>query len=162
MDFKFCPKCGNKLIMKCAGDDGLTPYCENCREYFFYLFPTCTIALVANQYNDIVLLKQSCLSDKYMTFPAGYMQEGESAEEAIKREIKEEIGLAAENITYVTSKWFHKKISLCWDFLQKLKNQILFSLLKLMKQTGRILIKFLRHCFLNTLIMLLEFSIMSM
>ena len=121
MNFKFCPKCGSKLIEKSAGDDGMIPYCEKCNEYFFNIFPTCVIALVVNQYNEIVLLKQSYLSDKYMTFPAGYMTEGESAEEAIKREIKEEIGLDAERITYVVSKWFHLKNILMLGFFVKVK-----------------------------------------
>ena len=71
---KYCPECGNKLILKKAGDDGDIPYCQKCQKYFFNKFSVCVIALVVNEFNEIALLKQLYLSDKYCTFPAGYMQ----------------------------------------------------------------------------------------
>lgn len=109
----YCPKCGSKLILKQAGDDGEIPFCNTCNQYHFDKFPTCVIALVVNEYDEAVLLKQSYISDKYCTFPAGYMQIGETAEDAIKREIKEEIGLEVQSLMYVQSLWFRLKICLC-------------------------------------------------
>ena len=123
MIFKFCPICGNELILKEAGDDGLTPFCERCNHYWFNIFPTCVIALVVNQFNEAALLRQTYLSDKYSTFVAGYIQEGESAEEAIQREIKEEIGLDVFDLKYVTSHWFNLKQILMIGFIAKTNKQ---------------------------------------
>ena len=85
MHYSYCPECGNKLINKQAGDDGLTPFCENCKKYWFDSFSTCVIILVTNELNEVVLLKQSYLSDKYCTLVAGYMIPGENAENAARR-----------------------------------------------------------------------------
>ena len=122
MLFKYCPICGNKLIDKRAGDDGLVPFCESCNRFWFNLFPVCVISLVANTRNEVLLLKQSYLSTEYSTFVAGYMQEGESAEDAIKREIKEEVGLDISVLHYVTTRWFHSKQLLMIGFIAKTCN----------------------------------------
>ena len=45
MKFTYCPDCGTKLIQKEIGDEGLMPYCENCKKPFFEMFSTCIIAL---------------------------------------------------------------------------------------------------------------------
>ena len=30
MTFDFCPKCGEKLVLKPIGDEGEVPFCESC------------------------------------------------------------------------------------------------------------------------------------
>ncbi|MGN1154075.1 MAG: NAD(+) diphosphatase [Candidatus Gastranaerophilaceae bacterium] len=117
----YCPDCGNKLVLKGAGDDGYIPYCNQCDKYYFDKFSVCVIALVVNEYDEIALLKQLYLSDKYFTFPAGYMQSGESSEDAIKREIKEEIGLNVQSLTYIQSIWFSLKSILMLGYIAKVK-----------------------------------------
>ena len=99
MQFIYCPKCGEKLTTKEAGDDGLVPFCVPCNRYYFDIFPSCVIVLVANEFDEVVLLRQSYLSDKYHTFVAGYMCVGETAENAAVREVKEEIGSLYSNDT---------------------------------------------------------------
>ena len=32
MRFKYCPDCGEKLIMKPIGDEGDVPFCERCSQ----------------------------------------------------------------------------------------------------------------------------------
>ena len=49
MKFTYCPDCGTKLIQKEIGDEGLMPYCENCKKPLFDMFSTCIIALVVNE-----------------------------------------------------------------------------------------------------------------
>lgn len=31
MKFTYCPHCGRELIKKEIGDEGVIPYCENCK-----------------------------------------------------------------------------------------------------------------------------------
>lgn len=123
MKFKYCPECGNKLTLKEAGDDGLTPFCNVCNCCWFNIFPCCVIALIVNEYDEAVLLRQSYLSNKYSTFVAGYIQEGESAESAMRREIKEEIGLDITNLSYAASQWFNLKQILMIGFIAKTTKQ---------------------------------------
>ena len=52
MKFTYCPDCGTKLIQKEIGDEGLMPYCENCKKPLFDMFSTCIIALVVNEYGE--------------------------------------------------------------------------------------------------------------
>ncbi|MBR6939961.1 MAG: NUDIX domain-containing protein [Clostridia bacterium] len=117
MRFTYCPDCGSKLTSKQAGDDGAVPYCSECRKYWFDVFPSCVIALIYNQYDEIVLLHQGYLSDVYTTFTAGYMVPGETAEECVRREIKEELGITPETVYFIGTHWFDGKEILMHCFI---------------------------------------------
>ena len=65
MRYKYCPECGAKLKGQQAGDDGLVPYCDNCKRYWFDSFSSCVIVMVVNELHEIALLKQSYISDQY-------------------------------------------------------------------------------------------------
>ncbi|BBF42517.1 NADH pyrophosphatase [Lachnospiraceae bacterium KM106-2] len=117
MRYKFCPECGAKLIEKPAGDDGLVPFCKFCDRYWFDSFSSCVIILVANEYDELVLIRQGYLSKQYASFVAGYMTPGENAEETAMREVKEEIGIDVEKLEYAGTYWFDAKGLLMHGFL---------------------------------------------
>ena len=117
----FCPICGTKLIDKPAGDDGMVPFCEHCGEYRFDGFPCCSIVLIANEFGEIALLKQLYISDRYMTFCAGYMSPGETAEETALREVREELGLQLISLEAAGTYWFRQKGILMHGFIGTVK-----------------------------------------
>ena len=117
MHYKFCPECGSKLTDKEAGDEGFVPYCENCSKYWFDTFASCSIVLVANEFNEIALLTQNYLSNKYKTFVSGYIKPGETAEETAIREVQEEIGISLERLEYGGTHWFSAKGLLMHGFI---------------------------------------------
>lgn len=102
MHYTYCPDCGKKLVDRLAGDDGLVPFCDSCNKYWFDTFSSCVIVLVANKYDELALIRQSYLSDKYASFVAGYMSLGENAEESAIREVKDT---------------FHLTIFLCYSII---------------------------------------------
>ena len=122
MHFQFCPICGSKLILKEAGDDGMVPYCEPCAKMWFDMFSSCIIALVANEYHEIALLRQPSLSDRGV-FVSGYITPGESAEDAAVREIKEELGLDVEKLESTGTFWFKKRGQLMHGFIANVRKQ---------------------------------------
>jgi NAD+ diphosphatase len=117
MHYIYCPQCGAKLKNKIAGDDGYVPYCEECEQYWFDSFPSCSIVLVANEYNEIALLRQNYLSDKYSSFVSGYIAVGENAEQTAIREVKEELGIDVDRIEYAGTYWFNQKGLLMHGFI---------------------------------------------
>ena len=117
MHYIYCPQCGKKLTERPAGDDGMVPYCESCQRYWFDCFDSCIIALVYNEYDEILLERQSYLSSQYMTFVSGYITPGESAEECAYREIKEETGIEAEKLVLICTEWFARREQLMHGFI---------------------------------------------
>lgn len=117
MHYIYCPQCGLKLTNKTAGDDGNVPFCVQCNQYWFDSFSSCSIVLVANEYNEIALLKQLYMSDKYASFVSGYITPGETAEETAVREVKEELGLDIDRLEYAGSYWFDSKEILMHGFI---------------------------------------------
>lgn len=109
MRFRFCPQCGSKLIERKAGDDGQVPFCENCNQYWFDMFSSCSIILVANEFNEVALLRQTYLSDRYCTFVSGFITPGETAEQTAIREVREEIGISLDSLENVGTHWFSIK-----------------------------------------------------
>ena len=121
MRYKFCPECGAELFGQAAGDDGEVPFCRRCEKYWFDSFSNCSIVLVANEFDEIALLRQSHLSDRYTSFVSGYISPGESAEETAIREVKEEIGVSLEELHYEGSYWFAKNDMLMHGFIGRAK-----------------------------------------
>ncbi len=117
MRYIFCPLCGIKLIDKTAGDDGEVPFCKQCNKYWFDTFSSCSIVLVANQYNEIALLRQLYMSDSFSSFVSGYITPGENAEETAIREVKEELGIDIEKLEYAGTYWFNSKDILMHGFI---------------------------------------------
>lgn len=120
MKFEYCPHCGNKLIKKKIGDEGMVPYCTSCSEPMFDLPISCTITLAVNEYNEAALIKQSYGKKGYVCV-AGYMKIGESAEECAAREVEEELGIKPYLIEYINSYTFDKKEMLMLGFMARLK-----------------------------------------
>ncbi len=116
MRFTYCPHCGEELIKKEIGDEGLIPYCEHCKVPLWDMFTTCVICAVVNEYGEIALLRQDYVSKTNYVCVAGVMKLGESAEETAIREIKEEIGQDVEKLEFIQSYPYEKKEMLMLGF----------------------------------------------
>lgn len=109
MHFKYCPHCGNKLIEKEIGDEGFIPFCENCDIPLWDMFTTSIIAAVVNEQNEVALLRQNYVSTSSYVCVAGIMKIGESAEDTVIREVKEELGLDVIDLKFIRSYPYEKK-----------------------------------------------------
>lgn len=117
MRYKFCPACGSKLTQIHAGDDGMVPYCADCKKHWFDAFHSCVIVLTYNEFDEIVLARQGYLSDTYASMTSGYITPGETAEETAIREVKEELGLDIEVLEYAGTYWFGSRDMLMHGFI---------------------------------------------
>ena len=107
MRFTYCPRCGEKLGERKIGDEGLVPWCGRCERPVWEAFTTAVIAAVVSGDDQIVLLRQRRISADTYVCVSGIMKPGESAEDAVVREIGEELGLAVRRLQYMGS-WPHK------------------------------------------------------
>lgn len=121
MKFTYCPHCGEKLSKKEIGDEGLIPFCEKCSVPMWDMFTTCIITAVVNEEDEVALLKQSYLTSTQYVCVAGHMKIGESAEETVVREVKEELGLDVEELKFIKTYPYEKKEMLMLGFKAKVK-----------------------------------------
>ena len=123
MHFTYCPHCGTKLIGKEIGDEGIVPYCDNCKVPLWDMFTTSIIAAVVNECGEVALLRQDYVSTTSFVCVAGIMKPGESAEETVIREIKEEIGQDVEELQYIRSFPYLKKEMLMLGYKASVKKK---------------------------------------
>lgn len=123
MHFTYCPHCGTKLIDKMIGDEGIIPYCEKCNIPLWDTFTTSIIAAVVNEYDEIALLRQSYVSKDTYVCVAGIMKIGESAEDAVIREVKEELGQDVHSLEFIRSYPYEKKEMLMLGYKATVKKR---------------------------------------
>ena len=96
MKFTYCPHCGTKAVLKEVGDEGQIPYCTECETPLWDMFMTSIICAVVNEENEVALLRQNYVTTTSHVCVAGVMKMGESAEETVVREVKEELGAGCD------------------------------------------------------------------
>jgi hydrolase, NUDIX family len=123
MRFTYCPHCGTKLISKEIGDEGMIPYCNKCNIPLWDTFTTSIIVAVVNEHNEVALLRQNYVSKTKYVCVAGIIKIGESAEETVTREIKEEIGQDVEKLKFIKSYFYEKHEMLMLGYKATVKKQ---------------------------------------
>lgn len=111
----YCSTCGSKLIEKEKINEGPFPYCPSCEEYRFPVFNTAVSMIVLNPDKTKVLMIQQ-YGKPFNILVAGYVDKGECLEEALCREVKEEIGLNVISYTYNRSEYFPKSNTVICNF----------------------------------------------
>lgn len=98
--FLHCPKCGQRVTQP-----GRAPFhCEACG-FLFYFNPAIAVGAVLLAPDDTVLLIRRAKDPHKgkLSVPGGFVDAGEVAEDALRREIREEVGLAVERLDYFCS-----------------------------------------------------------
>lgn len=116
MRFQYCPYCGKKVELREIGDEGMIPYCTECKIPLWDMFTTSIIVAVVNEYQEVALMRQNYVSTTNHVCVAGVMKMGESAEETVVREIGEELGLHVKSLQYIKSYPYEKKEMLMLGF----------------------------------------------
>lgn len=97
--FKFCPKCKSDLS---AENNHL--HCAQCGFDFYLNQPVAVVLLLINSKKQIYLDRRAMDPGKgTWEMPGGFIEPGETAEEAIKRETLEELGIELGQIEFFGS-----------------------------------------------------------
>jgi NAD+ diphosphatase len=112
---KYCIECGSKLELKPLAGEGLVPYCPQCQSFRFPVFNTAVSMVVLTEEKDNALLIEQYGREGFILV-AGYVNKGESAEQTVKRELKEETGLDAFDLKFNKSEYFEKSNTLMLNF----------------------------------------------
>jgi NAD+ diphosphatase len=112
----FCRDCGAELTEKLLEKENrMVPFCPECNDFKFPLYNVCCSMIVMNRERDhIALIKQYGVTDYILV--AGYVNKGESAENTVVREVKEELGLDVVALKYNRSEYFPKTNTLMLNF----------------------------------------------
>lgn len=96
---KFCGYCGHKMVLSRTENACL---CSACHERYYPQIAPCVI--VAIRRNDEILLAQHVRHRGGIhTVLAGFVEVGETLEQAVMREVMEESNITITNLRYVTS-----------------------------------------------------------
>lgn len=123
MKFSYCPVCGTKLVKRLMDDEGVAPYCDTCHRPRFDLFKVAVIGLVENECGEVALIRQRSFSASYESLVSGFVAEGERAEDALRREISEELGITIEGMRFEGTHWFEAKGILMMGFFVRARKQ---------------------------------------
>lgn len=98
-EHQYCGKCGSKTHHK---SDERALVCPNCQTLFFpKISPAIIVAILSK--DKILLAHNANFKPGWHSLVAGYVDVGETLEETVIREVKEEVGLDVVNIRYYKS-----------------------------------------------------------
>ncbi|MBL4772365.1 MAG: NAD(+) diphosphatase [Alcanivoracaceae bacterium] len=115
---QYCPKCGTKNSIEMSGHKLL---CKNNHEQFPHIEPA-IIVLVTHKEKCLLGRKAIWPKNAYSTL-AGFVEPGETIEEAVKREVEEESNIRVHNVQYFGSQPWPFPASLMLAFTAEAENE---------------------------------------
>ena len=96
---QYCGRCGTPTGY---GVDERAKICGNCGAVYYPRISPAIIVAVKRE-NKLLLLRNKMHKHDFYSVLAGFVEPGESLEECLVREVKEEVGIEVENIKYFAS-----------------------------------------------------------
>ena len=99
--FRYCPKCGSELF---EVHNIKSKHCSNCGFTYYQNPSSATAAFILNSKGELLVARRGKEPAKgTLDLPGGFVDNGESGEQGIIREIKEETGLDIPEVEYLFS-----------------------------------------------------------
>jgi NAD+ diphosphatase len=90
---KFCPQCGNKLSAQTIDGEARFGCVDESCDYVFWNNPTSVVAAIVELGSEIILVRNNGWPEEMFGLVSGFLEAGETPDECMLREIKEELGL---------------------------------------------------------------------
>ncbi len=98
--FKYCPRCGQPALEE-TSDKSLR--CTECSFHYYHNAAAAAAAIIETP-KGIVFVRRSREPDKgLLDLPGGFVDYNEGADQAVVREVKEELGVDLTGLSYVAS-----------------------------------------------------------
>lgn len=124
----FCPQCGKSLITKWK-DDRERVLCadeETCG-FVHWNNPTPVVAAIVEHEGDIILARNAAWPVGWFALITGFLEAGETPEEGVLREVKEELNLDGEIVELIGLYEFHRMNQLLITYHVRAKGTIELS-----------------------------------
>ena len=116
MEMNYCMQCGGKLrLREHEGEEHLIPWCDACSAYRYPVYNTAVSMVVMDEQKDKVLLIQQYGRQSWVLV-AGYVNQGEDAEDACAREVREELDMTVRSVRFNHSHYFKPSNTLMLNF----------------------------------------------
>lgn len=99
-DHQFCGRCGTEMRSKHTTEH--TKICPTCNLRHYPRISPCIIVSVKKG-NKLLLARGSQMQTDMHSNIAGFVEAGETLEQAVAREVREEVGIEVKNIRYASS-----------------------------------------------------------
>ena len=113
MNYKFCPQCATPLEV--VEIEGISRQkCPAC-DFVYWDNPIPVVAAIVEHEGNVILTRSKGWPEKWLGIVAGFLEKDETPEQGVLREVREELGIDGEIVSFVGHYAF------------KLRNQIIFA-----------------------------------
>ena len=95
----YCGVCGAELV---DNESDISRICPDCRNSFYPVLAPAVITAVCRE-DKLLLAHNARFKEKLYGLVAGFVEAGENLENAVAREVREEVGIEVKNIRYFSS-----------------------------------------------------------
>lgn len=111
----YCEECGTELVLREQPEDGPKPWCPTCHRWRYPTFSTaCSMIVYHPDGKRILTIDQY---GKEGILVAGYVVLGDSLEDTVRREVREECGLELDSVEFNASQYFEPSNTLMVNFV---------------------------------------------
>lgn len=96
---RFCPVCGTATEQRTA----IMKRCPACGYEIYPPISTAIIVLIRKGKDEVLLVHARNFRGTFYGLVAGFLEPGETLEQCVEREVREETGLSIQNLTYFAS-----------------------------------------------------------
>lgn len=109
--WNYCPICGKDLVEANDGQD-MRPHCRDCFKFYYYNPVPAACCFLTNDAGELLMVQRSVEPRKGLwTLPGGFVESGETTEQAALRELHEETGLVGSGLALMGVSSLPGKIS---------------------------------------------------
>jgi ADP-ribose pyrophosphatase YjhB (NUDIX family) len=102
--FRHCPRCGADAVARADVSPGGPFRCETCGFTLFFNAAAAAAALMLRDDGRALFIRRAKDPGRgQLGMPGGFVDPGEDVESALRREVREEVGLDVEELRYLTS-----------------------------------------------------------